>query len=651
MKSGYNSREEERLMPRFPYKPFDSSTKFGIDFAKWINNFVDSVGMDLKETDTNFNNAVETVSNKAFDKVVGAAKIEWLPPVNTFNDLETTYPDVVEGKTVMTRDSGKVYRFDGDNWIEIQDIDPSAINEVDNRLTAQLATTGEQIGSTPNDISKSLWAEFEERRLNIMWYFTLVPDKSLPRDEWDWTNAIQTAQNDLASKGGGTIEFPYGVFKYEKLYYYPDKISIISEMNAELLSVAADGYAITIRAFEELDVHEYLEQAHAHELRGIKFTAENSNIFMFLSKGESSETGVKYASGWSFNRCSINGANAIEINSHTWCINIDKCLINPNQGYGIYMPSGGGNYGERINITNSIIDYAGIAIFNANSYGDIRINMTSIDYCDQAIVVRGGIVSVDQLFVESNRNLNWFDIEGYGAQLNIGAMQITDMYQSQRTKPLFRNEDSTNASMGAGLTFDSIKLVAGFSTSTFLIEGKGRVKAGRVDTYRDAYKPMIGRYLNELAFGDCNSDKSINEWSSHRYASEKAKLDTTDKYEGTASMKFSVSTNGYSAGQQIQFPCNAGDMIRIKYHIKTRNLQANNKMFVIERRFLNRKGDEISIGDLKRITADIDNWTEQFVVPYIEAPPGTAYVEFGMFGGSWTTDINVWMDDIVINVG
>ena len=77
---------------------------------------------NFEELAKGFNDAVETVSNKAFDKVVGAAKIEWLPPVNTFNDLETTYPDVVEGKTVMTRDSGKIYRFDGDNWIEIQDI-------------------------------------------------------------------------------------------------------------------------------------------------------------------------------------------------------------------------------------------------------------------------------------------------------------------------------------------------------------------------------------------------------------------------------------------------------------------------------------------------------------------------------------------------
>lgn len=100
---------------------------------------------NFQELAKGFNDAVETVSNKAFDKVLGAAKIEWLSPVNTFKDLETTYPDVVEGKTVMTRDSGKIYRFDGENWIEIQNIDPSAINEVDNRLTAELATNTQRI--------------------------------------------------------------------------------------------------------------------------------------------------------------------------------------------------------------------------------------------------------------------------------------------------------------------------------------------------------------------------------------------------------------------------------------------------------------------------------------------------------------------------
>lgn len=87
-----------------------------------------------------FINVVDTVSEQAYNQVVDAAKIEWLSPVNTLADIETTYPDATQGKTVMVRDTGKVYRKnEATEWIEIQDIDPTVINEVDNRLTAQLA--------------------------------------------------------------------------------------------------------------------------------------------------------------------------------------------------------------------------------------------------------------------------------------------------------------------------------------------------------------------------------------------------------------------------------------------------------------------------------------------------------------------------------
>jgi hypothetical protein len=185
-------------MPRFPYKPFDSSTKFGIEFAKWINNFVDSVGMDLKETETNFNNAVETVSNKAFDKVVGAAKIEWLPPVNTFEDLETTYPNASEGKTVMTRDSGKIYRFDDENWIEIQDIDPSAINEVDNRLTAELATESQKIETVKSGLEET------NRTVNDL---VIIPRKLAL--ETTHSPAIKRALDQLLLVGRGTLYIPF----------------------------------------------------------------------------------------------------------------------------------------------------------------------------------------------------------------------------------------------------------------------------------------------------------------------------------------------------------------------------------------------------------------------------------------------------------
>lgn len=75
-------------------------------------------------------------------KVEGGV-LSWLEPVDTFEDLATTYPNAVEGNSVMVRNPstgyGKVYRFTKGVWLEIQDLDTSAINEVDNRLTSRLS--------------------------------------------------------------------------------------------------------------------------------------------------------------------------------------------------------------------------------------------------------------------------------------------------------------------------------------------------------------------------------------------------------------------------------------------------------------------------------------------------------------------------------
>ena len=90
----------------------------------------------------NFQTIARDLNNLSGDvlaEVIDGAKLTWQEPVDTFADLATTYPDAEEGFTAMVRYTGKVYRFDGITWEEIQDIDPTAINEVDTRLSAQLA--------------------------------------------------------------------------------------------------------------------------------------------------------------------------------------------------------------------------------------------------------------------------------------------------------------------------------------------------------------------------------------------------------------------------------------------------------------------------------------------------------------------------------
>ncbi|MBN6889893.1 parallel beta helix pectate lyase-like protein/pectate lyase-like protein [Cytobacillus horneckiae] len=105
--------------------------KFDREYRNNLNENFNNLANDM-------NNFIENVSEDAFDKVVDAAKLEWLPPVNTFSDLSTNYPDATIGKTSWVRDSGKTYRYNGSSWIEIQDFIPDAINEVDYRLSAEI---------------------------------------------------------------------------------------------------------------------------------------------------------------------------------------------------------------------------------------------------------------------------------------------------------------------------------------------------------------------------------------------------------------------------------------------------------------------------------------------------------------------------------
>jgi|SRR5690625_3475115 len=104
--------------------------------AIFNDNELNKMNSNFKELYDEFGNVVATVTEKAFDKIVDSAKINWGEPVDTFDDLPS---NASNSETRMTRDDGKIYRYDGSIWREIQDIDPTAINEVDSRLSTSLA--------------------------------------------------------------------------------------------------------------------------------------------------------------------------------------------------------------------------------------------------------------------------------------------------------------------------------------------------------------------------------------------------------------------------------------------------------------------------------------------------------------------------------
>lgn len=101
------------------------------------DNSLNNINHNFEELYKNYDEVVENVSEKAFSKVVDSAKLNWKEPVATFNDLPT---NAEVGETRMVRDTGKVYRY-SPPWVEIQEIDAGPVNEVDSRLSAQLAQT------------------------------------------------------------------------------------------------------------------------------------------------------------------------------------------------------------------------------------------------------------------------------------------------------------------------------------------------------------------------------------------------------------------------------------------------------------------------------------------------------------------------------
>lgn len=91
------------------------------------------------EVNARINGIKQEISGEVLAEVIADASLIRQTPVDTFADLTTVYPTPETGWAAMTRDTGKVYRYNGTEWLEVEDIDPTAINEVDSRLTAQLA--------------------------------------------------------------------------------------------------------------------------------------------------------------------------------------------------------------------------------------------------------------------------------------------------------------------------------------------------------------------------------------------------------------------------------------------------------------------------------------------------------------------------------
>src|SRR5699024_8030766 len=137
--------------------------------TNWNRDERNKTNENWDEIEGNYNNVVGNVSDKAFDKVVDSAKLNWKEPVANVASLPTNDEN---GTARQVRDTGKVYRFNGTDWIEVQDYDATAINEVDSRLSAQLADK-----ATKKEVNK------KASKQELMQGLALKADKSFVDDQ------------------------------------------------------------------------------------------------------------------------------------------------------------------------------------------------------------------------------------------------------------------------------------------------------------------------------------------------------------------------------------------------------------------------------------------------------------------------------------
>jgi hypothetical protein len=101
----------------------------------WDRITRNNINDNFEELYSGIGNISGKITDEIYDEIRNSVNLNWKEPVDVFDDL----PSGAEtGDTRMTRGNGTVYRYDGSRWIEIQKFNPDAINEVDNRLQAEI---------------------------------------------------------------------------------------------------------------------------------------------------------------------------------------------------------------------------------------------------------------------------------------------------------------------------------------------------------------------------------------------------------------------------------------------------------------------------------------------------------------------------------
>lgn len=169
-------------MPNYPYKTIG----LPLDLENWeqLNTNFDQIATDIKN-----------ISGDVLAELIHKANLEYKAPVATFADLTTTYPNAKEGWAVQTLDDNKIYRFNGSNWVFVQQFGAGPFSDIYNRLD-NLGLDATAFGAVGDG-------------------------------ETDDSDAIQAAIDMSSANGGGIVRLPPGVFIIAQTLTLQSRVKLI----------------------------------------------------------------------------------------------------------------------------------------------------------------------------------------------------------------------------------------------------------------------------------------------------------------------------------------------------------------------------------------------------------------------------------------
>jgi hypothetical protein len=240
-------------------------------------------------------------------------------------------------------------------------------------------------------------------------------------------------------------------------------------------------------------------------------------------------------------------------------VNVGQCAI------GVFLPSGGSNYGERISFVNCVIYDNILGISNNCNIGAIQFTNCSLDYNVKTLVATNN--SITEL------HSTWWECLDAGAgnvvaSLDNCVLKMFGGHIQQNGTPTALAQSGFFNTNNAAVFLNNVFMFNLQNTANVLDSGNGAIIVNETDSYAVSYlpsktAPVANNKLSDSSFETANiadwwSINSDTTTITNRFtgANITLALSSTYAYSGTKSLKIVKTSSGANGGFILVVPVN-----------------------------------------------------------------------------------------------